>query len=160
MFKLSFGGIAIGILIGGVIAFLFFSTYLQKPRKKEHVSLWRNIFIALTLCISVYMGLFMGCYYIEGNYTSKECSYWGCHTIPTTVKVRAGLSTEYYCTEHLDKAQKHYATYSGSGSSDSSYSRCTICRDKATHTYQDSGYCDEHYEDAVKWSIDNVLNED
>lgn len=35
---------------------------------------------------------------------------------------------------------------------------CTICGKKATHTFQGSGYCDRHYNDAVKWAIDNVAS--
>ena len=44
----------------------------------------------------------------------------------------------------------------GSGSRGSSSSRCTICGKAATHTFQGSGYCDRHYNDAVAWAIDNV----
>ena len=32
---------------------------------------------------------------------------------------------------------------------------CTICGEKATHTFQGSGYCNKHYDDAIKWAIDN-----
>ena len=41
-------------------------------------------------------------------------------------------------------------------SSSSGTSKCTICRKTATHTYQGSGYCTEHYKDAIAWSIKNV----
>ncbi|MBS5575214.1 MAG: hypothetical protein ACLR8U_13250 [Oscillospiraceae bacterium] len=44
----------------------------------------------------------------------------------------------------------------GSSSRGSSSSRCTICGKAATHTFQGSGYCDRHYNDAVTWAIDNV----
>ena len=37
-----------------------------------------------------------------------------------------------------------------------STNKCTICRKTATHTFQGSGYCNEHYEDAVYWAFDNV----
>lgn len=30
-------------------------------------------------------------------------------------------------------------------------SKCTICGKPSTHTFQESPYCDKHYEDAVKW---------
>lgn len=43
-----------------------------------------------------------------------------------------------------------------SGGSSSKGSGCTICGKKATHSFQGSGYCDRHYNDAVKWAIDNV----
>lgn len=36
--------------------------------------------------------------------------------------------------------------------------KCTICGKKGTHNFQNSSYCDEHYEDAVKWSFDNLDN--
>lgn len=45
---------------------------------------------------------------------------------------------------------------SSSGGSSSKGSGCTICGKKATHSFQGSGYCDRHYNDAVKWAIDNV----
>ena len=32
---------------------------------------------------------------------------------------------------------------------------CTICGKKATHTFQGSGYCNKHYDNAIKWAIDN-----
>lgn len=35
-------------------------------------------------------------------------------------------------------------------------SRCTICGEEATHTFQSYGYCGRHYKDAVNWAIDNV----
>ena len=38
----------------------------------------------------------------------------------------------------------------------SSGNKCTICKKTATHKFQGSGYCDSHYNDAVKWAIDNV----
>lgn len=41
----------------------------------------------------------------------------------------------------------------GSGSGDTS--KCTICRKPATHVFQGSGYCDEHYQDAIVWSIEH-----
>ena len=43
-----------------------------------------------------------------------------------------------------------------SGGGYTNTSKCTICGKKATHTYQGSGYCDTHYLDAVKWSIDHT----
>lgn len=30
---------------------------------------------------------------------------------------------------------------------------CTICGKIATHTFQGSGYCDNHYEDAINWAL-------
>ena len=30
---------------------------------------------------------------------------------------------------------------------------CTICGKRATHTFQGSGYCDNHYEDAINWAL-------
>ncbi len=41
-------------------------------------------------------------------------------------------------------------------SSSSRTSKCTICGKSASHTYQGSGYCNEHYKDAIVWSIKNV----
>ena len=38
----------------------------------------------------------------------------------------------------------------------SSTSKCTICKKTATHTFQGSGYCNSHYEDAVNWAFDHV----
>ncbi|MBE7036011.1 MAG: hypothetical protein E7403_01805 [Ruminococcaceae bacterium] len=35
-------------------------------------------------------------------------------------------------------------------------SKCTICDKPASHSFQGSGYCGEHYNDAVRWAIDNV----
>lgn len=32
---------------------------------------------------------------------------------------------------------------------------CTICGKTATHTFQGSGYCNKHYDNAIKWAIDN-----
>lgn len=37
-------------------------------------------------------------------------------------------------------------------------SKCTICGQPATHTFQGSGYCTEHYKDAIIWAADNVWN--
>ena len=37
---------------------------------------------------------------------------------------------------------------------------CTICGKPATHEYQGSGYCDEHYNDAVEWSINNAAGKE
>lgn len=34
--------------------------------------------------------------------------------------------------------------------------KCTICNKDAYNEFQGSPYCDEHYEDAVLWAIDNV----
>ena len=34
--------------------------------------------------------------------------------------------------------------------------RCTICGKPATHTFQGSGYCDQHYTNAVNWAFDHV----
>lgn len=45
-------------------------------------------------------------------------------------------------------------------SSKSSTSKCTICKKTATHTFQGSGYCTEHYKDAIGWAADNVWNDD
>lgn len=39
---------------------------------------------------------------------------------------------------------------------DSGTSRCTICQKTATHTFQGSGYCDKHYQDAIIWAFDHV----
>lgn len=33
---------------------------------------------------------------------------------------------------------------------------CTICGKAATHTFQGSSYCSQHYNNAVSWAIDNV----
>lgn len=44
---------------------------------------------------------------------------------------------------------------SSSGSSGSSSNKCTICRKPATHTFQGSGYCDEHYQDAITWAMNH-----
>ena len=38
--------------------------------------------------------------------------------------------------------------------------KCTICGEKATNTFQNSEYCAEHYEKAVKWAIDDVADKD
>jgi hypothetical protein len=38
----------------------------------------------------------------------------------------------------------------------SSKSRCTICGKAATNTFQNSGYCSQHYRDAIIWAMDNV----
>lgn len=38
----------------------------------------------------------------------------------------------------------------------SSGSRCDICRKPATHTFQGYGYCDEHYQDAIKWAFEHT----
>ncbi len=46
------------------------------------------------------------------------------------------------------------SSYSGGGST----SKCTICRKPATHVFQGSGYCDQHYQDAVNWAIDQPKN--
>ncbi len=35
-------------------------------------------------------------------------------------------------------------------------SKCTICKEPATKTFQSSPYCEEHYIDAVKWAFNNV----
>ena len=40
------------------------------------------------------------------------------------------------------------------------YKACTICSEKATNTFQGSNYCEKHYENAVKWAIDNVAGQD
>lgn len=48
------------------------------------------------------------------------------------------------------------ACVGGSSSSRGSTSKCTICKKTATHTFQGSGYCDKHYQDAVEWAFDNV----
>lgn len=45
-------------------------------------------------------------------------------------------------------------------SSSSSNSKCTICGKNATHTFQGYGYCNKHYQNAVKWAIDNVAERD
>ena len=47
---------------------------------------------------------------------------------------------------------------SGSGGSGSggSTNKCTICGKAATHTFQGSGYCTNHYKDAIAWAMDNV----
>ena len=37
----------------------------------------------------------------------------------------------------------------------SSNGKCTICGKPATERYQGSGYCTEHYKDAIIWSMDN-----
>lgn len=43
---------------------------------------------------------------------------------------------------------------SGGGKSyDNDPNHCTICRKTATHIFQGSGYCDEHYIDAVSWAV-------
>lgn len=42
------------------------------------------------------------------------------------------------------------------GSSSSNKSKCAICGKTATHTFQGSGYCNTHYNKAVKWAINNV----
>lgn len=34
--------------------------------------------------------------------------------------------------------------------------RCDICREPATHTFQGYGYCDEHYQDAIKWAFEHT----
>ena len=34
-------------------------------------------------------------------------------------------------------------------------SGCTICGKSTSHTFQGSNYCTTHYNDAVKWAIDN-----
>ncbi len=39
-------------------------------------------------------------------------------------------------------------------------SKCTICGKAATHTFQGSGYCTKHYNNAVKWAFDNVADDD
>lgn len=43
---------------------------------------------------------------------------------------------------------------------DDSYdtSKCTICKKTATNTFQGSGYCTEHYKDAIVWAMNNVSN--
>ena len=33
--------------------------------------------------------------------------------------------------------------------------KCNICGKSATHTFQGYGYCNKHYDGAVKWAIDN-----
>lgn len=43
----------------------------------------------------------------------------------------------------------------GGGSGSGNTSKCTICGKSATHTFQGDGYCDTHYNDAVKWAIDH-----
>ena len=43
----------------------------------------------------------------------------------------------------------------GCSSGHSGTSKCTICGEKATHVFQGSGYCDEHYQDAVIWSMEH-----
>ena len=35
---------------------------------------------------------------------------------------------------------------------------CTICGKTATNTFQNSRYCQQHYEDAIIWAMDNVSN--
>lgn len=47
-----------------------------------------------------------------------------------------------------------------SSNSSNSSSKCTICGQKATNTFQGSGYCSKHYSDAVKWAINNVAEKD
>ena len=41
----------------------------------------------------------------------------------------------------------------GCGPSSSGTSKCTICGKPATHTFQGSGYCNTHYNDAVNWAL-------
>lgn len=42
----------------------------------------------------------------------------------------------------------------------SSGNKCTICKKTATHTFQNSKYCDSCYEDAVIWAFNNVAGKD
>jgi hypothetical protein len=52
-----------------------------------------------------------------------------------------------------------FASCGGSSSSSSksgSTRTCTICGKTATHTFQGSGYCTKHYNDAVNWAMDHV----
>lgn len=44
--------------------------------------------------------------------------------------------------------------------SHSDTSQCTICGKSAKKTFQGSGYCTTHYNDAVKWAIDNAADKD
>lgn len=48
----------------------------------------------------------------------------------------------------------------GGSSESKTSSKCTICGQKATNTFQGSGYCSKHYSDAVKWAINNVAEKD
>lgn len=41
-------------------------------------------------------------------------------------------------------------------SKSSSEHKCTICRKEATTTFQNSWYCEEHYKDAITWTMDNI----
>ena len=41
----------------------------------------------------------------------------------------------------------------GNSSNGGNTDTCTICGKKATHTFQGSGYCDNHYEDAINWAL-------
>ncbi|MBQ6892815.1 MAG: hypothetical protein IJN48_01295 [Clostridia bacterium] len=35
-------------------------------------------------------------------------------------------------------------------------SKCIICGESASHSFQESSYCGEHYRDAIIWAFDNV----
>lgn len=41
----------------------------------------------------------------------------------------------------------------GNSSNGGNTDTCTICGKRATHTFQGSGYCDNHYEDAINWAL-------
>lgn len=43
-----------------------------------------------------------------------------------------------------------------SNSSNTEPGHCIICDKKATNTFQGSEYCKKHYDEAVKWAIDNL----
>ena len=147
MYRLSSNGMVLGIAVGA--ALLVFTCVIdafvgRKLLKSIPIKIG---LVVITICVSIWLGIDLGYYIREGNYSNQKCeaylpSKWIYCGAPASYYVHIGWSgsyCRYYCKEHSEDAQEYYDRFidivtrkdydsgSGSGSSSGKSATCKVC---------------------------------
>lgn len=111
MYSISYAGVSIGCVVGG------FSLYIAREiaefkgeEAKKSLKTYIIGIICVTVLISTWLGITMGDYIREGDYSKYSCRSLYCKN-PASYHVHSFDMDIYYCDEHAEEAYEDYNSH-------------------------------------------------
>lgn len=128
MYSISYAGVSIGCVVGGVSLYIAreIAEFKGEEAKKSLKTYIIGI-ICVTVLTSTWLGITMGDYIREGDYSKYSCGSSYCKN-PASYHVHFFDVDLYYCDEHAEDAYKRYDFHRNSRKSSSSSSKSATCK--------------------------------